>query len=174
MRVLVAGDRGYLSAVIATLVQRADHDVVGLGARWYDACRLGVPASGHTQRTRDTGDVRPDALVGLDAIVNARLSSTKGDSNPKAAHSLNADGAIHVGRMAKAAGVSMYRFSCPARCMVPLPPKATRRRAGRYAASKAAATAFADSRSEQKKSRSAISSADTLVNLHLDVARRTP
>src|SRR3954469_25930504 len=38
MRVLVAGDRGYIGAVLVPLVMAADHDVEGLDAGWYDGC----------------------------------------------------------------------------------------------------------------------------------------
>ncbi|MGH8825501.1 MAG: NAD-dependent epimerase/dehydratase family protein [Jiangellaceae bacterium] len=113
MRVLVAGDRGYLGAVVVPFLQQAGHDVVGLDAGWYDGCDFGLPPSGYEQRTGDIRDVEPDALVGLDAIVNLAAISNDpvGDLNPKATYSVNADGAIHLGRMAKAAGVSRYVFS---------------------------------------------------------------
>ena len=38
MRVLAAGDRGYIGAVIVPFIKRAGHEVVGLDAGWYDGC----------------------------------------------------------------------------------------------------------------------------------------
>ncbi len=113
MRVLVAGDRGYLGAVIVPFLQQAGHDVVGLDAGWYDGCDFGPPPSGYEQRTGDIRDVHPDELAGLDAVVNLAAVSNDpvGDLNPEATYSVNADGAIHLGRMAKAAGVPRYVFS---------------------------------------------------------------
>jgi nucleoside-diphosphate-sugar epimerase len=113
MRVLVAGDRGYLGAVIVPFLRQAGHDVVGLDAGWYDGCDFGPQPSGYEQRTGDIRDVRPDELVGLDAVVNLAAISNDpvGDLNPEATYSVNADGAIHLGRAAKAAGVSRYVFS---------------------------------------------------------------
>jgi nucleoside-diphosphate-sugar epimerase len=113
MRVLVAGDRGYLGAVIVPFLQNAGHDVIGLDAGWYDGCDFGPPPAGYEQRTGDIRDVQPDELVGLDVIVNLAAISNDpvGDLNPQATFSVNAHGAIHLGRMAKAAEVPRYVFS---------------------------------------------------------------
>jgi nucleoside-diphosphate-sugar epimerase len=113
MRVLVAGDRGYLGAVIVPFLQKCGHDVVGLDVGWYDGCDFGSPPSGYEQRSGDIRDAHPDDLVGLDAVVNLAAISNDpvGDLNPRATYSVNAEGAIHLGRMAKAAGVPRYVFS---------------------------------------------------------------
>jgi nucleoside-diphosphate-sugar epimerase len=113
MRVLVAGDRGYLGAVIVPFLQRSGHDVVGLDVGWYDGCDFGPQPSGYEQRTGDVRDAHPDDLVGLDAVVNLAAISNDpvGDLNPRATYSVNAEGTIHLGRTAKAAGVSRYVFS---------------------------------------------------------------
>jgi len=113
MRILVAGDRGYLGGVIVPLFRQAGHDVVGLDAGWYDGCDFGPPPGGYEQRTADIRDVHSDELVGLDAVVNLAAISNDpvGDLNPRVTYSVNADGAIHLGRMAKAAGIPRYVFS---------------------------------------------------------------
>ncbi len=36
MKILVAGDRGYIGAVLVPLFRGAGHEVVGLDAGWYD------------------------------------------------------------------------------------------------------------------------------------------
>ena len=41
MQVLVAGDRGYLGAVLVPFLQAHGHRVVGLDAGWYDGCDFG-------------------------------------------------------------------------------------------------------------------------------------
>jgi nucleoside-diphosphate-sugar epimerase len=113
MRILVAGDRGYLGAVIVPFLRKAGHDLVGLDAGWYYGCDFGPPPTGYEQRTGDIRDVHPDELVGFDAIINLAAISNDpvGDLNPETTYSVNAHGAIHLGRMAKAAGVSRYVFS---------------------------------------------------------------
>ncbi|HKY68086.1 MAG TPA: SDR family oxidoreductase [Acidimicrobiales bacterium] len=113
MRVLVAGDRGYLGAVLVPFLERHGHTVVGLDAGWYDGCDFGPAPTGYEQRTGDVRDARPDDLAGLDAVVNLAAISNDpvGHLNPEATYSVNADGAIHLGRAAKAAGVERYVFA---------------------------------------------------------------
>src|SRR5262245_34994426 len=113
MRILVAGDRGYLGGVIVPLFQQAGHEVVGLDAGWYDGCDFGPAPGGYEQRTADIRDVHSDELVGLDAVVNLAAISNDpvGDLNPRVTYSVNADGAVHLARAARAAGVPRYVFS---------------------------------------------------------------
>jgi nucleoside-diphosphate-sugar epimerase len=113
MRVLVAGDRGYLGTVVAPVVQRAGHEVVGLDAGWYDGCDFGPVPVGYEQRTGDIRDVTPADLVGFDAVINLAAVSNDpvGFLNPDATYSVNARGAVHLGQVAKDAGVERYLFS---------------------------------------------------------------
>lgn len=113
MRVLVAGDRGYLGAVVVPFLVRSGHDVVGLDAGWYDGCDFGPVTGGYEQRTGDIRDVRVEDLRGFEAVVNLAAVSNDpvGHLNPQATYSVNAHGAIHLGKVAKAAGVPRYLFS---------------------------------------------------------------
>lgn len=113
MRVLVAGDRGYLGAVIVPFLQRAGHQVVGLDAGWYDGCDFGPVPADYEQRTGDIRDARPDDLVGFDAVVSLAAISNDplGHLNPQATYSVNAHGPVHLAEAAKAAGVPRYLFA---------------------------------------------------------------
>lgn len=113
MRVLVAGDRGYLGAVLVPFLQRHGHTIVGLDAGWYDGCDFGPVPTGYEQRTGDVRDARPDELAGFDAVVNLAAISNDpvGHLNPEATYSVNAEGAVHLGRAARAAGVERYVFA---------------------------------------------------------------
>lgn len=113
MRVLVDGDRGYIGAVLVPLFQRAGHEVVGLDAGWYDGCDFGSPPGGYDSRTGEIRDVVPEDLVGFDAVVHLAAISNDpvGHLNPEATYSVNAEGAIHMARTAKAAGVPRFLFS---------------------------------------------------------------
>jgi nucleoside-diphosphate-sugar epimerase len=113
MRVLVAGDRGYLGAVLVPFLQCHGHTVVGLDAGWYDGCDFGPVPTGYEQRTGDVRDARADDLAGIDAVVNLAAISNDpvGHLNPEATYSVNADGAVHLGRAARAAGVERYVFA---------------------------------------------------------------
>lgn len=113
MRILVAGDRGYLGAVLVPFLWRAGYDVVGLDAGWYDGCDFGVVPYDYEQRTGDIRDARAEDLAGFDAVINLAAVSNDpvGHLNPQATYSVNAHGALHLAKAAKAAGVPRYLFS---------------------------------------------------------------
>jgi nucleoside-diphosphate-sugar epimerase len=113
MRVLVDGDRGYLGAVLVPLLMEAGHEVEGLDAGWYDGCDFGDPPSGYRSHTGDIRDVEPADLAGFDAVVHLAAISNDpvGHLNPEATFSVNAAGATHMARTAKAAGVPRFLFS---------------------------------------------------------------
>lgn len=113
MRVLVAGDRGYIGAVLAPRLLETGHEVVGLDAGWYDGCDFGPRPGGYESRTGDIRDQRPEDLSGFDAVVNLAAISNDpvGHLNPDTTYSVNANGAAHLARVARDAGVTRYVFS---------------------------------------------------------------
>jgi nucleoside-diphosphate-sugar epimerase len=113
VRVLVDGDRGYIGAVLVPFLLEAGHEVEGLDAGWYDGCDFGDQPRGYTSRTGDIRNLTPDDLSGFDAVVHLAAISNDpvGHLNPAATYSVNADGAAHVARVAKAAGVERFLFS---------------------------------------------------------------
>lgn len=113
MRVLVTGDRGFIGQVLVPTFVGAGHEVVGLDAGWYDGCDFGPPVTGYEQRTLDIRDAEPGDLEGFDAVVHLAAISNDpiGQLNPGATYSVNADGAIHMARVAKLAGVPRFLFS---------------------------------------------------------------
>ena len=86
---------------------------MGLDAGWYDGCDFGEPPGGYEQRTGDVRDARPEDLEGFDAVIHLAAISNDpvGHLNPEATYSVNAHGAIHMARAAKAAGVPRFLFS---------------------------------------------------------------
>lgn len=113
MRVLVAGDRGYIGAVLVPMLIGAGHDVVGVDAGWYDGCDFGPQHEGYESRTGDIRDQTPADLAGFDAVVNLAAISNDpvGHLNPEATFSVNARGAAHLAQAAHDAGVPRYVFS---------------------------------------------------------------
>ena len=113
MKVLVAGDRGYIGAVLVPLFREAGHEVVGLDIGWYDGCDFGPYAVDYESRTGDIRDQRAEDVSGFDAVVNLAAISNDpvGHLNPEATYSVNAHGAAHLAEVAKAAGVPRYVFS---------------------------------------------------------------
>jgi len=80
---------------------------------WYDGCDFGPQPAGIDELTRDIRDVTAIELIGFDALVHLAAVSNDpiGDLNPSATYSINADGAVHLARMAKQAGVPRFLFS---------------------------------------------------------------
>jgi nucleoside-diphosphate-sugar epimerase len=113
MRVLVAGDRGYIGAVLVPFVATAGHVVVGLDVGWYDGCDFGPQPNGYEQRTGDIRDATPEHLEGFDAVIHLAAISNDpiGHLNPEATYEVNAHGAVHMAKMAKMAGVRRFLFS---------------------------------------------------------------
>lgn len=113
MRALVTGDRGYIGAVLAPMLQAAGHDVVGLDAGWYDGCDFGGYLPEYESRTGDVRDVEPGDLRGFDAVIHLAAISNDpvGHLNPEATYSVNTDGTEHLARAARTAGVGRFLFS---------------------------------------------------------------
>ena len=117
MRVLVAGDRGYIGAVMVPLLSAAEHDVEGLDLGLYEGCDLGpapaYPSGASTRAACDMRDVTVGQLADCDAVIClAALSNDPlGDLNPGATHSVNLDGTMQLARAAKAAGVGRFLFA---------------------------------------------------------------
>jgi nucleoside-diphosphate-sugar epimerase len=113
MRVLVAGDGGYIGAVLVPFFRAAGHQVHGLDLGLYDGCDLGPAAADAGSARVDMRDVTVARLAGYDAVIClAALSNDPvGDLNPAATFSVNLDGTLHLARTAKAAGVPRFLFS---------------------------------------------------------------
>jgi nucleoside-diphosphate-sugar epimerase len=113
MRVLVAGDRGYIGTVLAPLFRAAGHDVSGFDLGLYEGCDLGAGPEPFTGGRRDIRTARTKDLGGFDAVVClAALSNDPlGELNPKATYSINLDGTLNLAGAAKAAGVGRFLFA---------------------------------------------------------------
>jgi nucleoside-diphosphate-sugar epimerase len=113
VRVLVAGDRGYIGTVLVPFLRAAGHAVDGLDLDLYAGCDLGPPATEAVKPVLDMRDVTVGQLTGYDAVLClAALSNDPlGDLNPAATYSVNLDGTLHLARTAKQAGVERFLFS---------------------------------------------------------------
>ena len=114
MRILVAGDRGYIGAVLVPFLRGAGHQVDGLDAGLYEGCDFGpAPERPGLRSTRDIRDVRPSELAGYDAVIClAALSNDPlGDLNPAATYSINHQGTLRLAEAAKRGGVKRFLFA---------------------------------------------------------------
>ena len=114
MRVLVAGDRGYIGAVLLPFLRAAGHQADGLDVGLYEGCDLGPAPEDLTGRPpADMRDTQASQLSGYDAVIClAALSNDPlGDLNRDATFSVNLDGTLNLARAARQAGVPRFLFS---------------------------------------------------------------
>jgi nucleoside-diphosphate-sugar epimerase len=114
MRVLVAGDRGYIGAVLSPFLRAAGHEVHGLDLGLYDGCDLGPASAGLAEEPSfDIRDATAVQLAGFDAVVClAALSNDPlGDLNPATTYSVNVDGTLQLAKAAKQAGIERFLFA---------------------------------------------------------------
>jgi len=113
LRVLVAGNRGYIGTVLVPFLRAAGHEVEGLDLGLYEGCDLGSAPEDLPGRPQDIRDVQVGHLVGYDAVLClAALSNDPlGYLNPAATHSVNLAGTLHLARAAKQAGVERFLFA---------------------------------------------------------------
>jgi nucleoside-diphosphate-sugar epimerase len=114
MKVLVAGDGGYIGTVLVPFLRAAGHEVDGLDLDLYQGCDLGpAPTDAGSRIPVDMRDVMTGQLTGYDAVLClAALSNDPlGDLNPAATYSVNLDGTMYLARTAKQAGVPRFLFS---------------------------------------------------------------
>lgn len=114
MKVLVAGDRGYIGAVLVPFLRAEGHWVDGLDLGLYEGCDLGPGPENIDARARlDIRDAEVGQLAGYDAVVClAALSNDPlGDLNPAATWSVNLEGTLALARAAREAGVERFLFA---------------------------------------------------------------
>ncbi|WP_158843541.1 NAD-dependent epimerase/dehydratase family protein [Saccharothrix deserti] len=102
MKVLLAGNRGYLGSVLQDLLQRDGHEVVGLDTGFFDP----VPM----QPRQDVRDVTGVDLDGCDAVVNlaAMCNDACGDLSESVTHEINSEAGARLARLARALGARTY------------------------------------------------------------------
>ena len=113
LRILVAGDRGYIGTVLVPFLRADGHEVDGLDLGLYDGCDLGPALDRPPRPVQDMRDVQAGQLADYDAVLClAALSNDPlGDLNPAATHSVNLDGTLRLAQAAKEAGVERFLFS---------------------------------------------------------------
>lgn len=113
MRVLLTGHQGYLGTVMAPVLQRAGHDVVGLDTGLYADCVLGPRPNDPPTLDVDLRDVTVEQLRGFDAVIHlAALSNDPlGALAPEITYSINHEASSALAAKAKEAGVRRFLYS---------------------------------------------------------------
>jgi nucleoside-diphosphate-sugar epimerase len=120
MKVFVTGVEGYIGALLAPMLMRRGHEVVGLDAGYY---RDGWLYSDNKSLTtfprlvnKDLRHITEEDLLGCDAVVHlAELSNDPlGQNNPENTFKINHVGSVELAKTAKKAGIEkfVYTSSC--------------------------------------------------------------
>lgn len=113
MRVLLTGHKGYLGTVMAPVLARAGHEVVGLDSGLFDQCLLGPAPLDPPGHTVDLRDVHLNHLEGFDAVIHlAALSNDPlGALAPDLTYDINHRASVRLARQARDAGVERFLYA---------------------------------------------------------------
>jgi len=115
MRVMVTGHLGYIGTVLTPMLLGAGHEVVGYDSDLYARCTFSKGGDICQVPTiyKDTRDIRPDDLVGFDAVVHlAALSNDPlGNLNSALTDDINHNASVRIAKFAKQAGVTRFIFA---------------------------------------------------------------
>lgn len=112
MRVMLTGHAGYIGTVMAPMLLRAGHQVIGLDSNLYERCTFaaGGRIADVPHIRKDVRDVELADLAGLDAIIHlAALSNDPlGNFRPELTYEINHRASVRLATLAKRAGVRRF------------------------------------------------------------------
>ncbi|MEO0682974.1 MAG: NAD(P)-dependent oxidoreductase [Pseudomonadota bacterium] len=113
MRILVTGHRGYIGVILAPLLVRRGHEVIGLDSDLYRACDYGGAPEAVPGIEADLQDVTAADLEEVDAVAHlAGLSNDPlGDLDPALTYDINTEATLRLARAAREAGAARFVFS---------------------------------------------------------------
>lgn len=118
MRVFVTGHRGYIGCRVVEVLKEAGHSVTGCDLDLFAGCEWEPLPLPDRELTCDVRTLTPADLDGHDCVVHLAAISNDpmGELDPEQTMSTNRDGALHVARTARDAGVG--RFLLAGSCSV--------------------------------------------------------
>ncbi len=113
MRVLLTGYHGYIGSILAPMLARHGHQVIGLDSLLFEGCDFGDDEQVIPSIRRDIRDLTAGDLLGFDAVLHlAGLSNDPlGDLNPDCTYDINHSASVVLAGLAKLAGVSRFIHS---------------------------------------------------------------
>lgn len=110
MKILLTGSRGYIGTVMAPMMVRAGHDVVGVDTDLYRHSTFGPWQESIQTLVKDVRALEVADLKGFDAVVHlAALSNDPlGDLNPQLTYDINHLASVRLAGLARAAGVERF------------------------------------------------------------------
>jgi nucleoside-diphosphate-sugar epimerase len=113
MRVLLTGHKGYIGTILAPMLVKAGHEVIGLDSDLFARSNFGDEAQPIPMIRKDIRDIKASDLEGFNAILHlAGLSNDPlGDFNPELTYAINYRTSVRLAHLAKEVGVERYIFS---------------------------------------------------------------
>jgi nucleoside-diphosphate-sugar epimerase len=113
LRVLITGHNGYIGSVLAPVLEKVGHEVVGLDSDLFAACTFGPPGYEIESLQGDVRDLESEDLVDFDAVIHlaAVCNDPVGNLNPQATYDINHLASVRVAEKAREAGVTRFLFS---------------------------------------------------------------
>jgi nucleoside-diphosphate-sugar epimerase len=112
-RILVTGHEGFIGSVMAPLLSRAGHDVVGLDTGFFRECTIVEPDRSLPTIRKDIRDLTVDDVRGFDAVVHLAALSNDPIGNLDAGWTaeINDRSSVRLAELAREAGVRRFLFS---------------------------------------------------------------
>jgi nucleoside-diphosphate-sugar epimerase len=113
MRIVLTGSRGYIGTVMAPMMVRAGHEVVGVDTDLYRRSTFGAWRESIHTIQKDVRALESADLEGFDAVVHlAALSNDPlSDLNPQLTYEINHLASVRLAAIAKQAGVERFVFA---------------------------------------------------------------
>jgi nucleoside-diphosphate-sugar epimerase len=113
LRVLITGHRGYLGSVMASYLQQARFDVVGVDCDWYRDCDFGRMRESVPSFDTDLRDLEFTDLLSFDAVIH--LAALPEDRErilgTRLTNEVNVNATIRLAEMCKQAQVGRFLFA---------------------------------------------------------------
>ncbi|MDP1725466.1 MAG: NAD-dependent epimerase/dehydratase family protein [Bacteroidota bacterium] len=113
MRVFVTGHQGFIGPHLIEILKSKGHFVTGCDINLFGDCKISEVVKPDIELEKDIRNVTVEDLYGYDCVMHLAAISNDpmGNFDPELTYSINKEGSINIGALAKKAGVKKFLFS---------------------------------------------------------------